>query len=208
MPILKSKPSIYKRIASKTGKKKWLPPDFSLPETHGTPGEADGMLLYHTEIEELRPEAFEKCIRLLKAACQAGPKKRKEGDIEKYLEEHRVFLLIDRLNAEIFDPARDIDFVKLLDIAFVWATTSNNPELIKLAISLMGMFNLDEWEECKKIIITLGKYEEFTFYSLFAVSGWDGADEIAGDYAKHLKGWGKTHAEVWLEQDLKEPDFH
>ena len=195
----KSKTSIYKRIASKAGKKGWLPADFLLPETGPIPGETDGNLLYHTESQELRPEVFEKCIRLLKRAYQAEPKKRNDYDIAGYLEEHRVFRLIDNLNTEIYSPERDIDLVKLLDLAFEWATASNNPEIVKLAISLMGMLNLDEWEECKEVIITLGKYEEFTFYSLFAVSGWDNAEKIVLDYAKNLKGWGKVHAEVWLE---------
>jgi len=203
--IVKKESSIYHRIASKTGKKGWLPSGFSLPEVASTPGEADGSLLYHTEIEELRAEAFEKCIRLLKKAYLAEPQKRNDDDIVKFLEEYRVFRLMDNLPTEIHSIQRDLETPKLLDLAFEWATTSNNQE-IKLAISLMGMFNLDEWEESKNVIVTLGKYEEFTFYSLFAISGWNNADKIARDYAKNLKGWGKTHAEVWLEPLFTEED--
>jgi len=197
--ILKKELSIYQRIASKTGKRGWLPAGFSLPEVNRVPGEADGSLLYHTEIEEPRAEAFEKCIRLLKKAYLAEPERRNDDDITKYLEEYRVFRLMDNLMAEIHSIQRDLETPKLLDLAYEWATTSNNPEIVKLAISLMGMFNLDEWEESKKVIVTLGKFEEFTFYSLFAITGWNNADKIARDYARNLKGWGKTHAEVWLE---------
>ena len=191
--------SIYKEIFLRTGKKGWLPVGFLLPGEDGTPGQADGKLLYYTEIEEVRPEVFEKFIRLLKKAYQAEPKKRKDDDMIKYLNEYHVFQLIDRLATEICSPERDLDLGKILDLAAHWAMTSDNQKLVKLAIVIMGALNLDEWEEYREVIVALGKYEEFTFYSLFAVSGWSDAEKIARDYLKNLKGWGKTHAEVWLE---------
>ena len=187
-----------------TGKKGWLPENFSL---HGDnpvyePGELEGKLLYCDDFtgyqeNEPRPEVFEKFMRLLRNAYE-DPKKRKGQDLIRYFEEIHVIWIIDKASDEICNNRRGIDLIKLLEISYEWVISSESPELVKLGIALMGMMNLNGWEECKEAIVTLGKYSEFTFYSLYAISGWQNAEVIARDYAANLKGWGKRHADEWL----------
>jgi len=195
MPAL-LKRSIYSRIISKIGKKGWLTHDFPLSEGLGAPGEKDAGFLYGSDIGEAGNEAFEQFMALLKAKCE-NPKKKSDKEFIEYLEKNHILKLLDRLCWEIYNERRGIDLIALLDASYSWAIDSGNINLVKLGISLMGMLNLDEREDCRDVIITLGKCEEFTLYSLYAISGWNDADKIAGDYAKNLKGWGKTHAQVW-----------
>ncbi|MCL1981778.1 MAG: hypothetical protein FWG53_01630 [Clostridiales bacterium] len=195
--FFESKASIYKQISAKAGKNGWLPADFLLSGESSVPGELEGKLFFRGDAEEMRPEVFEKFMRLLRWACE-DPKKRKGGELAEYFEEHCVFQIIDRACEELFSEQRGIDIFKVLDVAFEWATKSENAGLVKLGIALMGMLNLDDREDCRRAIVTLGKYEEFTLYSLFAVSGWENGKEITSGYAHNLKGWGKIHAEQWL----------
>jgi len=190
--------SIYRRIAFKTGKKGWLPDNYSLSEGSGNPGEADAELLYNTDMEAISNLVFDQFIEMLRNACE-DPKSQNDKKIIIYLEKNHILKLIDRLSWEIHNERRRIDIIALLDAAYRWAATSDDVNLVKLGISLMGMLNLDDWEEYRKVIVTLGKYEEFTLYSLYAASEWNDADKIISDYAKNLKGWGKMHAELWGE---------
>ena len=192
------KSSIYKRIVSKTGRKKWLPDNFSLPEGGETPGKEDGELLYNSNIEGVNYSSLEQLMKLLRNACE-NPKDKSNKELSDYLSKNHILKLIDLLSEEIYNERRGIDLIKLLDTAFRWATDSNDADLVKLGISLMGMLNLRDREDCREVIVTLGKCEEFTLYSLYAITGWDNATVIASDYAKNLKGWGKTHAELWRE---------
>jgi len=192
--------SIYRRIALKTGKKGWLPDKYSLEEGNKVPGEADANLLYNTDLAEISNLAFDRFIELLRSACEdADPEIDKK--FVRFFEKYHILQLLDKLCWEIYNERRRIDLIALLEVAYKWAAGSDDAVLVKLGISLMGMLNLDDREDCRKVIVTLGKYEEFTLYSLHAISGWDDADVIASEYAKHLKGWGKTHAELWGETE-------
>jgi len=194
------KSSIYKKIASKTGRKGWLPDNFSLTAGVEAPGKTDFELLYESDIGEISPRDFEQFIGLLAGACEnPKDKDKKEREIIEFLTKNHILKLIDVLCEEIYNEDRNIDIIKLLDVAYGWAAGSDDVSLVKLGISLMGMMNLDDREDCREVIVTLGKYEEFTFYSLYALEGLKDADVIASDYAKNLKGWGKTHAELWRE---------
>jgi len=188
--------SIYRKIALRTGKKGWLPAGFTL-FGESSPGEADARLLYDSQAGELGYEAFDEFLTLLKNACDNANRKN-DGAIAEYLKRNHILRLIDKLCEEIYYYDSGIDLILLLDAAFGWATASRDMNLVKLGISLMGMLNVGDREDCRKAIITLGKYEEFTLYSLYAVSEWADADRIALDYARNLKGWGKKHAELML----------
>jgi hypothetical protein len=188
---------IYKRIAAKSRRTGWLPERFTLFE-NTTPGEADGVLLYGAGLSELSDENFEQLMALLKESCD-NPIKKKCADLAKHIGENHILGQLDRLCEEIHKKTRGIDLIKLLDNAYIWATTSSDENMVKLGISIMGMLNLAGRGECRKAVVVLGKYEEFTLYSLYAVSGWKDAKKIMSAYAENLKGWGKAHAEFWLD---------
>lgn len=198
MAFFTIKRPIYKYIVSKTGRKGWLPDGFLLPGTEGAPGEGDGAIMYGAGPGEVSDEAFELFMRMLRGICD-DPKRSKDDEFKRYLKENHVLGLIDRLCVEIYSLRRGIDLMNLIDVAYGWAVSSDDMNLVKLGISLMGMLNLDERDDCREAIITLGKYDEFTLYSLYAISGWKDADVIAAGYAEHLNGPGKIHARLWLE---------
>ena len=197
MAVFSKNRSIYRCIISKTGRKGWLPDDFLLPGSGGMPGEADGAMMYDAQPMEVGDEEFERFMDMLRKACD-DPKRDMDREFAAYLEETPVIRLLDGLCVEIYSLRRGIDLIGLLDVAYEWASSSSDAGLVKLGISLMGMLNLDEREDCRSVITVLGKYGDFTFYSLYAMSGWKDAEKIAADYAAHLKGWGKIHADLWL----------
>jgi len=192
--------SIYRNITLRVGRKGWLSGSFSLTGSDEVPGEADAAILYDDADDEISNLLFDQFMEMLRGACE-NPKPEDEIKIIRYLEKHHILKLIDRLCREIYNTSRRLDLISLLDVAYKWAVSSDDVNLVKLGISLMGMMNVDEREDCRKAIVTLGKHEEFTFYSLYAVSGWDDAEEIMDGYAAHLKGWGKKHAELWREKE-------
>lgn len=198
MAIFSGKRSIYGRITAKANRKGWLPADFALPGAVGVPGEADGLLLYHSDMKEIGWEAFDEFVRHLKGAME-GNRRKSEADMALFLKAHHVLTIIDRLFNEVFNARSGVDILSLVEVAYGWAAGSDDVNMVKLGISLMGMLNVEDRPECRSAIIALGKHEEFTFYSLFAVSEWKDARRIATEYADNLKGWGKTHAELWLE---------
>ena len=205
--LFKKRRSIYRQIASGARKKGWLSDDFTLlydnpgRKLETAPGESDAAFLNSDYDSEPGGAAFEQFMKLIKEA-QEDKTRKKDHDIAVYLAETHILMLIDRLCEEIYYEDRGIDLLKLLDAAFYWASESKDLNMVKLGISLLGMLNVSDREDCRDLIVTLGKYEEFTLYSLYAVSGWDDATEIAKAYAHNLKGWGKTHAELWLGREF------
>jgi hypothetical protein len=200
MFLSKSK-SVYKYIVSQANRRGYLPGNFILPGGAGHMGEADSALLYQSGISEACPEKFEEFMGLLKNVYH-GSKKEGYGPLAGFLSEVHVLSLIDRLCDEVYMESRGFDILRLADVAFDLATTSEDIDNVKLGISIMGMLNLEDRDDCKEVIIALGKCEEFTLYSLFAAAEWKEAAGIASDYARNLTGFGKAHADLWLEPDI------
>ena len=173
---------------------------FNIPPGRA-PGEADAFVMDDTQISEVDNAAFERFMGLLKEYSD-NPKRKNVKELSDFLKENHILKLIDRTSEEIHFFDRQIDLIKLLDFAYDRAINSKDINIVKLGISLLGMMNLAGRDDCKKAIMALGENEEFTLYSLYAISEWDDAVEIAQKYANTLKGWGKTYAETWLEPEV------
>ena len=77
-------------------------------------------------------------------------------------------------------------------------------ELVKLGISMLGIFELGSHEEIKEIVYTLALYDEFSLYAVVAASKWTGGNDLIFRIAKHVDSWGKIHAVERLESESGE----
>lgn len=85
----------------------------------------------------------------------------------------------------------------------VWlATKSAHRNPVKLGIALLGLFQCDDQLD---ILITLGKHDEFTLYSVVAIqNGTENSNRHLFELAKHIDGWGKINLLQRLDPDTDE----
>lgn len=80
-------------------------------------------------------------------------------------------------------------------------------EPVKLGISLLGLLT-DDLD--RKLLLTVGRHEEFTLYSAIAISviePADSRDQALLTLARSVNGWGRIHALERLA-DSREPKVH
>lgn len=70
---------------------------------------------------------------------------------------------------------------------------------VKFGIALLGMFEHED-VEIKELLLTLGRHDEFTLYSVVAIlNGLKQGNELVFELAQAVQGWGKIQAVERLE---------
>jgi len=194
--------SIYNAIKNAIDANGSLPQGFEIPQESTSPNELkfavgaqDGILVYHaphTASNAMSKEIVE-CL--------------KSGNTNKITEivnEQKAISLIDSLMDTILENKNQIDVSMLIGYAEAFAFESNNTEMVKLGIALLGMFDWSNSPEMQEKLITLGMYEEFTLYVVVAVQTWNHGNEVIFRIAKEVHGWGKIHAVSRLQPESSE----
>lgn len=199
---------LYQLILENLDENNRLPDDFSFPQA-GSPNEIrfaagamDGIGVYHMAAQDTAQQASQ-LAALLEQACEQFNDQIK-SEIELFLKENRVLHMIDPLIEYIRNGHTKITPASLKQAAFELMTGSDDVESVKLGIAMTGILNIEDEPDCRKGILTLGKSDEFTLYSLVAVSGWKDGNDIIFQYAREMRGWGKIHAVERLEPSTEE----
>lgn len=199
----RKKESIYQLITAALDQDGHLPEQFNLPEDEEAgklrfaSGAMDGIGIFHTAKADVQKEV-EELAALLEQACQRFDEAMMEN-ITAFVKEHRVISLIDPLCARITQGKTGIQPDRLLLVGAALMTESADREAVKLGIAMCGLIDIEHNEACREAVLTLGKCDEFTLYSLVAVDGWSDDNEIVFQLAKEVHGWGKIHAVERLE---------
>lgn len=205
------KQSIYQLIVENLDEKNHLSSAFNLPDNTPdnqvkfAPGAMDGIGIYHMRSGDME-DASKKLFNLLKRCSKKSDHKNREK-ITDFLKENNVLSVITPLLSAIQENQSEFKLSALFDLAFDFMVNSSESEAVKLGIAVCGLFNFDKNSESFKVIFILGKYDEFTLYSVVALLNQDGGNEAIFELAKELDGWGKIHAVERLDvqtQDMRD----
>lgn len=199
--------SLYNIILDALDEQGKLPPGFSLPDNtpanrvRFAPGAIDGIGIFHMSGSDTT-EQVECLAALLEKACKKFDD-RVRGEIACFLDENHVLRLVDPLIERIREGKTGIAPNALYNVGYGLMTEGSDAESVKLGIAMTGLLNVQGNEAYRKAILTLGKCDEFTLYSLVAASGWDNGNDLVLQFAKETSGWGKIHAVERLEPETE-----
>ena len=189
--------SVYKTIWENINSEGRLPSKFELLNEEAAPNEIrfvagarDGIGIFHAA-----PHVPEKAVNEIYELLISG----ETDGITPLIKEYRVLQIIDPLLNLIHENASDAVLPGIEEYAEALAFRSNDEEMVKLGISLLGIFDWSDKPSMQKMLITLGLYEELTLYVVVAAYEWENGNEVIFEIAQKVAGWGKIHAVERLE---------
>ena len=201
--------SISELIATSRNSEGVLPDNFSLPkDTDGkidrfADGALDGITIYHMGVTPLSDEDKVKLGEILTLISNG---KDKEA-IERYKEfsrTRRTITLIDDIQRFIVDENNKMDHDRLYDFSVDLLLTSDNTECVKLALSILELYEVYENEALAKTVRIVGLSDEFTLFSVFLMRAWPAAEKEILELAKRVKGWGRIHCVDFITAEDEE----
>ena len=187
-----------------------LPRDFTMPEDpddesgfHFADGAKDGITYFHTQPEKLNDEEADLLVDALNAilcghADTADELFLKLTKTRRALEFGRSLCDIVEENADMIDPIHAYSYGMHL------VTMAKDKELVKIGLALHHKATEDKLKGFKQIITDLAYCNEFTWFCLPIIQKWDGGNDLIFEIAKHVYGWGRVHACVFLEPETWE----
>lgn len=164
-------------------------------------GAPDGMYMYHMNPAENDEAVVKKIEAVLKKACTGNYDKADK----MYLEIGKSTIeLIDDIQDTVYNISKDINSDKLWLYLEHLIFETDNSELVKLALSIIEIFDIDDDDDLKGYIRTLSNCNEFSLFTIFIMRKWsDSANEIF-QVAKAVSGWGRIHAVSYLPEDISD----
>jgi hypothetical protein len=201
--------SIYEIIKGSITEDGRLPHDFSLEKPTApnqisfAPGMIDGGGVFgHYNPGNPEKEAA-RIVKLLKQYLRNN-KRTYLDEIEEIITKTGALSVVDPIHNGIRESRDDMDLQKLIEFGFDLAKTSNDVNLVKLGISLLGLFELGTNESVLDVVKTLALYDEMTLYSAVAASRWSNGNDVVFWIAKRVGGWGKIQAVERLKPETGE----
>ena len=187
-----------------------LPRDFSLPEDPDdersllfADGAQDGITYYHTQSGKLNDEEADLLVDALNAMLgghidTADELFLKLTKTRRALEFGGVLCDIVEENASIINPIHAYSYGMHL------VTMAKDKELVKIGLALHHKATEDKLKGFQQIITDLAYCNEFTWFCLPIIQKWDRGNDLIFEIAKHVYGWGRVHACVFLEPETLE----
>ena len=198
-----NKTSTYEKIKTNIGENGKLPHTFTLEEKPAPnqiafmPGAMDGIGVFHMGCGNEKKDV-KKILSLLKKYFKTG----NEQYILKFemiLKNTRVISLIDTILQALRNDYKGLDSNRIVELSLSLIQTSENIEMIKIMIGILGLFDLGAHKNIVETVTTLALYDEFTLYAVVAASNWTGGNDAIFRIAKGVDCWGKIHAVEGLE---------
>ena len=187
-----------------------LPRDFSLPEDPDdersllfADGAQDGITYYHTQSGKLNDEEADLLVDALNAMLgghidTADELFLKLTKTRRAIEFGGVLCDIVEENADMINPIHAYSYGMHL------ITMAKDKELVKTGLALHHRATEDRLKGFKQIITDLAYCNEFTWFCLPIIQKWAGGNSLIFEIAKHLYGWGRVHACMFLEPETWE----
>lgn len=188
--------SIYRRICAAITDNT-LPKDFYIDSNAPSkkirfaPGAMDGIMMYSMGVSQ--KECPDDLIREIIAASPENTYNTEA--VERVLDGQYMLSIIDDLQGKIKGNA-DMKNTFLLGMQLI--TESDSTEAVKLGLSLLELFNTEDYPEVSETISKLALYEEFTLFCGFIIRYYHDADDRLMEIASHINGWGK----IFIVNDL------
>ena len=95
----------------------------------------------------------------------------------------------------------------IADALFTYSThlafRSSEVDKVKLGLSILAAFDIDS-QRTRDAVLALGKYDEFTYFCIPAITTWENGNDDLFALAKSVRGWGRVHAVSALEPKTEE----
>jgi len=202
--------SIYNQINSavnaQSGK---LPSDFTLEKDKRepnqltyAPGAMDGIGIFHMSKGNPKTTA-KKVVALLMKYFKTKDHKY-ITKIEELLTDDRTLSIVDDVLEQIKSNRGKINADSIVESALELAKNSDNAEIVKIGLALLGLFELSDYLEATAIVSILGVYDDFTLFAIVAALNWENGNNYVFEIAQNVDGWGKIHAVERLEVENEE----
>ena len=187
-----------------------LPRDFSLPEDPDdersllfADGAQDGITYFHTQPRKLNDEEADLLVDALNAML-GGHIDTADELFLKLTKTRRVFEFGGGLCDIVEENADMINPIHAYSYGMHLITMAKDKELVKIGLTLHHKAAEDKLKGFKQIITDLAYCNEFTWFCLPIIQKWDGGNDLIFEIAKHVYGWGRVHACVFLEPETWE----
>lgn len=124
---------------------------------------------------------------------------------------HLFFMEQDALPIEYIDTMQNwilaneetLDYQYLIKFAIYTANSSQSIPAVKIALSIMELFELGHIPPIRDMIQSLALCNEFTIYCIFAIHMWPDRNDVVYKMAQKVNGWGRVFAvnHVQAERD-------
>lgn len=186
-----------------------LPDSFSLPRDPSekvpfADGAMDGISIWHMGAPEITDEIRALIKNAVDAAAAGNNIKQAEEAFGVLAEKISALRAIDELQSYIIENRNTLPANNLYNFAVNMALRSPNKDSIKFGLSILELLNIENNEELKNAVRTLGLCDEFTIFAVFIMLQWGNGNEEIFELAKRVHGWGRIHAVERLEPETDE----
>lgn len=199
-------PSVCEQITAALENEK-LPENFSLPDAGNSgirwaPGAMDGVAIYHMGPPSFSAEEEQAILSAVQTASQ-GTYDEAYRAFLALGQQHSAYSTIDVLQNCIIEHKNSLNLGALHGFAVKCLLDAPDIDLVKFGMEILEIFT-DPKPELKKVIFTLGLYDEFTIFALFHMQRWPNANAEIFRLARAVHGWGRVHAVECLEPQTQE----
>lgn len=201
------KKSIYERIREAMTAEGTMPEGFVLRERlqdgrQFADGAIDGTIRYY-----MGPASNTDITMLEQALKLASDGRFEDGGnaLITYFAQGIVMLpVMDRVQEWACEHGGELAPDRLGQFAMTLLLKSPDVESVKFGLTLLEVLDREPDQELREILLTLAACEELTLFCLFALGGYEDANQIYFDLARKLKGWGRIHAVSLLKPENQE----
>ena len=199
-------PSVYEQIAAALQDEK-LPENFSLPDEGDSvirwaPGAMDGVAIYHMSAPSFSVADQQAIFSAVQTASQGAYNEAYQAFLALG-KKHSAYHMIDELQHCIIDHAKSLDLGALYRFAEKCLMDAPDMDCVKFGMEILEIYT-NPRPELKKIVTTLGLYDEFTIFTLFHMQRWPDANAEIFRLAQAVHGWGRVHAVERLRPQTQE----
>ena len=187
-----------------------LPRDFTMPKDpddesglYFADGAQDGITYFHTQPVKLNDEEAGLLVDALNAMLD-GHSDIADELFLKLTKTRRAFEFGGVLSDIIEEQANSINPIHAYTYGMHLVTMAKDKELVKIGLALHYTATEDKLKNFKQIITDLAYCNEFTWFCLPIIQKWDSGNDLIFEIAKHVYGWGRVHACVFLEPETRE----
>lgn len=107
--------------------------------------------------------------------------------------------VMDKVQEWVYAHSGELAPDRLGQFVMLLLLQSRDVESVKFALTILEVLDREPDDELRGILLTLAACEELTLFCLFALGGFEDANEVYFQLAKKLRGWGRIHAVSMLK---------
>lgn len=201
--------SVYKRIEKYIVENGELPRNFEVDEKKSgsreiyfAPGALEGIIGHHTAVEDENGDFTADLNEYLNMDYEEALR-RFETERAK---EFKTATIRGGLMSHIMSHRDEYDPNKMARLALYFMNYGRMAETVKLGLTLLSLFKINQEPGICHMLKILGFCEEFTDYVILNAKGWptEQQQELYFELAQKLRGWGKINVVEMMDADTEE----